>query len=86
MFMNSIEPFEICCYGTYLFFNYLFRTHGFRRLKIHDKGSGSPVCFVEYQVHSLLAFFLLHRCQPVSQLNETLLDIFVCALYSVATI
>lgn len=25
------------------------RTHGFRRLKIHDKGSGSPVCFVEYQ-------------------------------------
>lgn len=25
------------------------RTNGFRRLKIHDKGSGSPVCFVEYQ-------------------------------------
>lgn len=50
----------------YLFFNYLFRTNGFRRLKIHDKGSGSPVCFVEYQVHSLPAFFLLHRHQPLS--------------------
>ena len=47
--------------GTYLFFYELFRTHGFRRLKIHDKGSGSPVCFVEYQVHSLLAVFVLHR-------------------------
>ena len=66
MFMNSIEPLEILLlWHLYLFFNYLFRTNGFRRLKIHDKGSGGPVCFVEYQVHSLPAFFLLHRHQPV---------------------